>query len=100
LKGAKEKMRSNQYLTNEIINNIEQYKDIVYYLAATLLSNKYDVDEVFQKVLLRYIRKKPDFENEEQKKGWFIRATINYCKKDWKSSGKVNTQKLDKEIAK
>lgn len=56
---------------------IEKYADTVYKLAFSKTGSKYDSDEIFQEVFLRYIKKKPIFNDDEHGKAWFIRVTIN-----------------------
>lgn len=63
------------------INSIvDKYSDMVYRLAFARTRNKENADDIFQEVFLRYIRKQPEFENEEHEKAWFIRVTINCSK--------------------
>jgi len=72
-------------MSNSFINNdesvIRKYADMVYRLALVRTGNSWDADEVFQEVFLRYIRKKPAFNDENHRKAWFIKVTVNYCKK-------------------
>jgi RNA polymerase sigma-70 factor (ECF subfamily) len=64
---------------------IKFYADMVYRLAFARTGTKYDADEVFQEVFIRYIKKQPIFENEEHRKAWLIRVTINCSQKLWNS---------------
>lgn len=65
---------------------IEKYKSTVYSVALTHTKNKYDADDVFQEVFLAYFKKLPSFCDEEHTKAWFIRTTLNHCKKTYNSS--------------
>jgi len=47
--------------------------------------NRYDADDVMQEVFLRYIRSGKEFADEEHRRAWLIRATIN-CSKTLLSS--------------
>ena len=67
-------------------NVIKFYADMVYRLAFARTGTKCDADEVFQEVFIRYIKKQPVFENEEHRKAWFIRVTINCSNKLWNSA--------------
>ena len=49
------------------------------------MKNKHDAEDVFQEVFLRYISKPRIFGNEEHRKAWFIRVTINRCRSVWGS---------------
>ena len=59
---------------------ISRYQTMVYRLAYANLRSSY-ADDVFQEVFLRYIKKAPSFENEEHRKAWLIRVTVNCCRK-------------------
>ena len=48
-------------------NVIQAYSDMVYRQAFSYTRNKYDSDDIYQEVFLRYIRKKPMFESEEHR---------------------------------
>ncbi|MBR4026557.1 MAG: RNA polymerase sigma factor [Lachnospiraceae bacterium] len=65
---------------------IEQYSDMVYRLAFSMMKSKYDADDIHQEVFVQYITKHPVFDSEEHKKAWFLRVTINLCKNWWKSA--------------
>ena len=62
---------------------IDKYSNMVYRLALAHMKTKYDAEDVFQDVFLRYISKPRAFENEEHRKAWLIRVTINRCRSLW-----------------
>ena len=64
-------------MTNQEV--IEQYADLVHYLALNRTSQPSDADDVFQEVFLRYIQKSPKFRDEEHGKAWFIKVTVTVC---------------------
>ena len=66
--------------------SIERYSNMVYRLAFSMMKNKYDADDIYQEVFVQYINHYPKLENEEHKKAWLIRVTINTCKNWWKSA--------------
>lgn len=76
---------------------IRYYSDMVYRLAFARTGTKHDADDVFQEVFLRYV-KKPVFKNEEHRKAWLIRVTINCSNNFWSSLWKKKTQELTDEI--
>ncbi|SHN56235.1 RNA polymerase sigma factor [Desulfitobacterium chlororespirans] len=78
---------------------IKQYSELVYRLAFARMGTRHDADEIFQEVFLRFIRKKPVFHEEEHRKAWFIRVTINCSKSFWRSSWFKNVQPIDDDIA-
>ena len=65
---------------------IETYSDIVYRLAYSMVKSRFDADDIHQEVFMRYLRKEPLFQNEENEKAWFLRVTVNCCKNYWKSA--------------
>ncbi|MCI6165034.1 MAG: RNA polymerase sigma factor [Lachnospira sp.] len=62
---------------NEVV---KKYGDMIYKLAFVYMKNEYDADDVYQEVFIRYLKYKPEFENYEHGKSWFIVVTINVCK--------------------
>ena len=85
-------MEHHDELKQTILRNI----NTVYRLAYAQMKNTSDADDVYQEVFYRYIRKKPFFENQEHKKAWFIRVTVNCCKTSLKSFWKTKVCELDK----
>jgi RNA polymerase sigma-70 factor (ECF subfamily) len=77
---------------------IKTYSDMVYRLAFSKTGNKYDADEVYQEVFLRYVRKNPTFSDEEHRKAWLIRVTLNCSKKLLTSNWNKRTQPLEENI--
>jgi RNA polymerase sigma-70 factor (ECF subfamily) len=65
-------------LMEEIINT---YKNTVYRIALSYTRNVSDAEDVFQDVFLIYFRKNPRFNDEEHRKAWLIRTTINRARK-------------------
>lgn len=59
---------------------VRRYADTVYRLAYARTGSREDAEDVFQEVFLRYIRKKPTFKDEEHRKAWLIRVTVNCAK--------------------
>lgn len=87
---------------NEEMNyqkTVEKYSNMVYRLAYFYTNSKYDADDIYQDVFLKYLQNKKQYENEEHKKAWLIKVTINSCKKMWLSSWKRKIVSLnDNEI--
>jgi RNA polymerase sigma factor, sigma-70 family len=77
---------------------IRAYSDMVYRLAFSYTRNKSDADDIFQEVFLRYIRNTPEFNDEEHRKAWLIRVTINCCKKMWVSAWRNKIVPLENDI--
>ena len=56
---------------------IGYYANMVYRLAFARKGSKYDADDIFQEVFLRYVKKHPAFTSEEHRKAWLLRVTVN-----------------------
>lgn len=78
---------------------IRHYSQTVYRLAFARVGNKDDADEVFQEVFLRYVRKNPKFNDEEHRKAWLIKVTINCSKTLMSSMWYSKMQELDETLA-
>lgn len=77
---------------------IRYYSDMVYRLAFARTGTTHDADDVFQEVFFRYVKKQPVFQDEEHRKAWLIRVTINCSNNFWNSSWRKKTQKLTDAI--
>jgi len=85
--------------TDDCIRNvIKLYSNMVYRLAFSQTRNKSNADDIYQEVFFRYIKKRPQFQTERHEKAWFIRVTINCCKKMWLSSWIKKIVPLDETI--
>lgn len=62
-------------------NRIRAYSDMVYRIAFARAGTKEDADDIYQEVFLRYIRKAPEFRDEEHAKAWFIKVALNCSRK-------------------
>ncbi len=89
-------MIENSMCGNASIEHIIQiYGDMIYKLAFAKTGNMHDADDVFQEVFLRYLKKSPAFNDEEHRKAWLIRVTVNYCNSFFNSWWKRNTTQID-----
>lgn len=89
-------MYSLEFTADESIEQvIDKYADMVYRLALARTQNKYDAEDVFQNVFMRYFKKSPVFKDEEHQKAWLIRVTINCSKSVFLSSWRRNTLPLE-----
>lgn len=64
---------------------MRHYADMVYRLAVSRTASVHDAEDILQEVFLRYIRAGKTYRDEEHRKAWLIRATVN-CAKSWKTS--------------
>lgn len=62
-------------------NRIRAYSDMVYRIAFARAGTRADADDIYQEVFLRYIRKVPEFRDEEHAKAWFIKVAVNCSRK-------------------
>ena len=60
---------------------VRTYADMVYKIAYRYVANPTDADDVFSETFLTYFKKERIFHEEEHRKAWLIRVTIN-CAKD------------------
>lgn len=79
-------------------NVIRYYADMVYRLAFARTGTKYDADDIFQEVFLRYVKKRPAFKSEEHRKAWLLRVTVNCSNKFWNSFWKKKVQGLTGDL--
>lgn len=85
-------------LQSPINKVITFYSDMVYKLALAKCKNTEDAEDVFQEVFLRYIKKNPQFTDEEHRKAWLIRVTINCSNKALTSPWRKRTEKITEDI--
>lgn len=65
---------------------VEKYSDLLLRVAFTYMKNISDAEDMVQEVFLKLVKDYPSFENDEHKKAWLIRVTINLCKNRLKSA--------------
>ena len=75
---------------------VRTYADMVYKIAYRYVANPTDADDVFSETFLTYFKKERSFQDEEHRKAWLIRVTIN-CAKDI-LMGKAPWEELNEEI--
>ncbi len=68
---------------------VTRYADIVYRLAYAWTHSRTDADDVFQEVFLRYFKQPRHFANEEHRKAWLLRVTINCAKSHLRAVGRA-----------
>lgn len=59
---------------------VQTYADMVYKIAYRYMGNPTDAEDVFSETFLAYFRRARTFDEEEHRKAWFIRVTINCAK--------------------
>ena len=84
------------FVQNESIETvIQRYKRTVYSVALSYVNSRDDADDIFQEVFLIYFRTNPQFNEEEHRKAWLIRTTINCSKRVVDSTYRKRTVPLD-----
>ncbi len=78
---------------------IETYFNMVYKLALSQTKNKASADDVTQEVFLRYLKNTKHFENEEHRKAWLIRVTLNCSKNVFSNAWFQKTVPLSEELS-
>lgn len=77
---------------------VAQYGSAVYRLAYAMTRSRSDADDVFQEVFLRYLRSAPAFREEEHRKAWLLRVTINCAKKLHAAPWRRRTEPLSETL--
>lgn len=80
-------MNHDSNIDNAFIERIvEEYSDIILRLAMHHVKNRSEAEDITQKVFLKVLKLRPDFQSPEHEKAWILRVTINLCKDYLKSS--------------
>ena len=59
---------------------VRTYSDMVYGIAYRYAKNKEDAEDIYSETFLTYFKKERDFNDEEHRKAWLIKVTINNAK--------------------
>lgn len=86
---------NESYVLEDTIN---KYSNMVYRLAMSRTGNQETSEDVYQEVFFRLAKKMPKFENEEHKKAWLIKVTINCSKNALNTSFLKHRADLDENI--
>lgn len=87
--------KNNPHNNGEIAIVLDTYADMVYKLALSRAKNKADAEDIFQEVFLRYISSNIVFENEDHRKAWLLRVTINCGNKLFSSAWSRHRAPMD-----
>ena len=92
-------MKGDHYMTHEQLSvDIAAYHSMVFRLAFSCMGNRFDADDVTQEAFIRLYQQKKTFENDEHKKAFLIRVTVNICKDLQKSAWFKRRVPLDESI--
>lgn len=78
----------------EMDSILDHYQDMVYGLALARTGSRTDADDVFQEVFLAYHQCGKTFRDEEHRKAWLLRTTVNQCRRVTSSSWRRKTVPL------
>jgi len=56
------------------------YGNMLFRLCLITLGNSSDAEDAVQETLIKYLRKAPEFENDQHEKAWLIKVATNKCK--------------------
>ena len=66
-------------LTTDLEKVYDSYADMLYRIALIHSLNSHDAMDAVQDVFLKYVSENKRFSDEEHKKAWLIRCTVNRC---------------------
>lgn len=78
----------------EVERIIDQYQSMVYGLALARTGRRTDAEDVFQEVFLAYFQSGKTFQDEEHRKAWLLRTTVNLSRRVTASSWRRKTVPL------
>ena len=82
----------------EIIEAIDNYSDTVRRICFVHLKNHADTEDISQNVFLKYATSDIEFFDEEHKKAWIIRVSVNACKDLLRNAFRTHTVSLDELV--
>lgn len=83
---------------DDIDQVISLYANRIYRIAFSRLKNKSDAEDIVQEVLMKYLANKDKFSDEEYRKAWLIRVTINCTNSLLRSAWFRKTTELKEDI--
>ena len=76
---------------------IQTYQNMVYGLALARTGSPADADDVFQEVFLTLFQSGRTFRDEEHRKAWLLRTTMNLSRRVTSSSWRARTVPLEEQ---
>jgi len=74
---------------------VEKYSDTLIRVCFSYMKNMNDAEDLAQEVFIKFMEKKPSFEDNEHEKAWLIRVAINMSKNRLKTAWFRKTVPLD-----
>ncbi|WFA09106.1 sigma-70 family RNA polymerase sigma factor [Tissierella sp. Yu-01] len=72
--------QSVQLTEKEIEQIVDKYGNKLFKICLVILCKAYDAEDAVQETIIKYLIKKPTFNNSEHEKEWMITAAMNCCK--------------------
>ena len=89
-----ENIKSRTILENDPEYVVTHYSETIYRIALMQVGHKEDAEDILQEVFLTYYRKKQSFNDEEHRKAWLIKVTLNCCKRTFSHRKNINMCRL------
>lgn len=83
----------------EFISDVERYKNMLFRLAYSNTGDSSCCDDIVQEVFLKYLNCGKHFPDEESRKFWLIRVTINKCRDHTRLFRNTHRSELDGNTA-
>lgn len=90
-------MNEPQRASGEMEQIIDRYQNMVYGLALAKTNSPADADDVFQEVFLACFQAGKAFRDEEHRKAWLLRTTVNMCRRVTASTWRRKTVPLEEQ---
>lgn len=87
-------MNEPRRASGEMCQIIDRYQNMVYGLALAKTGSHADADDVFQEVFLALFQSGQRFRDEEHRKAWLLRTTVNISRRVTTSSWRRKTVPL------
>ncbi len=84
---------------DEFISDVERYKDMLFRLACSNTGDRSCCDDIVQDVFLKYLRCRKRFPDEQSRRYWLIRVTINQCRDHTRLFRNTHRSELDENTA-
>ncbi len=83
----------------EFLMIYEKYRNTVYSIAFNYLRSTEDAEDIQQEVFIKLLNGTEEFENEEHRKAWLIRVSINLCKNHLRSRKRWSDSPLPEDLS-
>ena len=90
-------MNEPRRASGEMDQIIDRYQNMVYGLALAKTNSPADADDVFQEVFLACFQSGKTFRDEEHRKAWLLRTTVNMCRRVTASAWRRKTVPLEEQ---